>query len=57
MAKTKSVFPAFAIAVLVVCVLWILSETGILTIKIPWFPLVIGIIALGWIIDFYQKKK
>jgi hypothetical protein len=55
MAQKKG-FPTFAVIVLILSLLWLLSETGILTLNIPWIPLIVVIIALGWIIDHYTKK-
>jgi hypothetical protein len=52
----KKGFPTFAVIVLVLAVLWLLGEMGVLTINIPWFPLIIAIIALGWVINHYSKK-
>ena len=53
--KKKQGFPTFPAIVLVVAVLWFLSGLGVITVEVPWLPLVIGIIALGWIIGYYQK--
>lgn len=47
MKNAKTMFPTFAVIVLVLAVLWILGETGILTVNVPWFPVIIAIIALG----------
>ena len=55
MAEKKG-FPTFAVIVLILAVLWLLSETGILTLSIPWIPLIVAIVALGWVIDYYTKK-
>lgn len=52
----KKGFPTFAFLLLIIAILWILTEIGIITINIPWFPVIIGVIALGWIIDYYSKK-
>tara|TARA_Y100000034_G_C6902291_1_gene417586 strand:- start:2483 stop:2695 length:213 start_codon:yes stop_codon:yes gene_type:complete len=48
-------FPTFAIIVLALGVLWFLSGIGVLTSKIPWFPAILIILALGWIINHYRK--
>ena len=55
MAKNK-VFPVFAFTVLVLAVLWILEEVGVLVVNVPWFPVIIAAIAVGWILDFYFGK-
>ena len=49
-------FPTFAVIVLVLAVLWLLGEMKILTVNVPWLPVILIIIALGWIINFYKKK-
>lgn len=48
-------FPTFAIIVLVLGILLLLNETGVLTTKIPWFPSIMIIISLGWIINHYRR--
>ncbi|MFH1316044.1 MAG: hypothetical protein ABII01_00840 [Candidatus Woesearchaeota archaeon] len=52
----KSKFPTFAIILLVIGILWILSETKVLTVNIPWVPVVLVVIALGMIINNFKKK-
>ena len=52
----KSGFPTFALILLVLGALWILNDIGIMTVKVPWFPVVLVIIALGWIVDYYKKR-
>jgi hypothetical protein len=54
-AKTK--FPTLATILLVIGLLWILSDTMILTINIPWIPLIIVIIAIGMIVNRYGENK
>ncbi|MFC1728621.1 hypothetical protein ACFLZ7_04110 [Nanoarchaeota archaeon] len=49
-------FPTFAVLLLVLGLLWLFSELGVVTIPVPWFPVVLVTIALGWIIDHYTKK-
>ena len=51
----KKGFPTFAVIVLVVAVIWFLSGLGYITLDIPWLPLIIGIIAIGWILNYYGK--
>ena len=48
-------FPTFATIVLVLGVLWFLSGIGVLTTNIPWFPAILIILAIGWIINHYRK--
>lgn len=53
--RKKRRFPTFAVIVLVVAVLWFLNGLAVITVDIPWLPLVVGLIALGWIVNYYQK--
>ncbi|MFC1801537.1 hypothetical protein ACFLZB_03655 [Nanoarchaeota archaeon] len=53
--KKKKDFPTFAVIVFVAAVLWFLAELKVITVDIPWFPMVVGLIALGWIVKYYQK--
>ena len=51
----KKGFPTFAVILLVLAVLWLLTEIDVLTINIPWLPIIIAIIAIGMIVNKYQK--
>lgn len=48
-------FPTFAIIILVLGVLWFLSGVGVLKTNVPWFPAILIILSLGWIINYYRK--
>ncbi|MFC1754357.1 hypothetical protein ACFL96_13360 [Thermoproteota archaeon] len=50
-------FPTFAVLLLAVGVLWLLAEIDVITIDIPWWPVILILITLGWIIDNYTKKE
>jgi len=47
-------FPTFAVIVLLAAVAWFLSELGYLNINIPWIPLILIIVALGWIFNRFN---
>jgi len=49
-------FPTFAVILFVLATIWLLTELGVITINIPWFPVILIIVALGWIIEHYTKK-
>ncbi|MEM3112947.1 MAG: hypothetical protein QXI33_00810 [Candidatus Pacearchaeota archaeon] len=49
-------FPMLAVILLVVGIIWLLQELTIITINIPWIPIVLIIIALGLIINRYTEK-
>ena len=50
-------FPTFAVSVLVVGILWLLSDLKVITINIPWIPIMIIIVAIGWIFGHKGKLK
>lgn len=52
----KKGFPTFAFLLLVIGVLWLLSSVGVITVDVPWWPVVLIIVASGWVIDHYKKK-
>ncbi len=54
--KGKSCFPGFAIIVLLIGISWLLTDLGILTVKIPWWPIILIVVATGWIVDSFKKK-
>ena len=55
MAK-KGKFPTFAVILLVVALIWIISELGYISVNIPWLPIIIAIIALGMIVNKHGHK-
>ena len=50
-------FPTFAVILLVIAVIWFISDLGYITIDIPWIPLVIAIIAIGMILNKHHMKQ
>jgi len=54
MFPQKRKFPTFAIIVLIAAVFWFISELGYLEINIPWIPLILIIVSLGWIFNRFK---
>lgn len=52
----KKRFPTFAVVLLVLGLLWLLSSLHLLNIDVPWIPLIIVIIAIGMIINHYKER-
>jgi hypothetical protein len=52
----NKVFPTFAVIVLILAILWILAGFNIIRVDIPWIPIIIAVIAVGWIINYYIKN-
>lgn len=52
----REIFPTISIIILVTGILWLINELEILTIDIPWFPVVLIIIGIAGIIEFYRRK-
>ena len=46
-------FPMMATILLVVGIIWLLTELKVILIPIPWIPVVLIVIALGMIINRY----
>jgi len=55
--KMKGVFPTFAVILLVISVLWLLSDLNVITLSIPWVPVILIIASIGFIINNYCCKK
>ena len=51
----KKGFPTFAVLILALGILWLLSDLKIITIDIPFWPVILIIIALGWIVNHYTQ--
>lgn len=52
---TKTKFPIMAVILLLFAIAWLSSELKILTIDIPWIPVILAIITIGMIINRYSK--
>ena len=48
-------FPTLAVILLAVGVLWLLGDLNIIP-TVSWWPVILIIVALGWIIDHYKKR-
>ena len=53
----KGVFPTFAVILLVISVLWLLSDLNVITLNIPWVPVILIIASIGFMINNYCCKK
>jgi len=51
------IFPTFAALLLIIGVLWLLSELKMITIDIPWWPVIVVVVAIGLIVNHFYKKK
>lgn len=49
-------FPTLAIALLVVGIIWLLNDLKLISINIPWIPIILIIVAVGMIFNkfFYR---
>tara|TARA_Y100000034_G_C6699001_1_gene308163 strand:- start:173 stop:331 length:159 start_codon:yes stop_codon:yes gene_type:complete len=47
-------FPMFAVLVLLFAVVWLLEEVGVVAINIPWLPVILIVVAMGWIVNRYR---
>ena len=50
-------FPTFAVLLLVIAVLWLLGDLGVITVDIPWIPIVLIVIAVGLILKHRAHKE
>ena len=49
-------FPTFVFLLLVVAVLWLLIELEVIVTKIPWIPIIVIVILLGWMINRIARR-
>jgi hypothetical protein len=54
MAKNR--FPTLAVILLVVGLAWLFNELNVIAIDVPWVPLILIIIAIGMILNKYNKQ-
>jgi uncharacterized membrane protein len=53
MARKK--FPVLAVILLIFAVVWLMSDLGYWSIDIPWIPVILIVVAIGWIINRYTN--
>jgi len=54
MAKSK--FPILATILLVFGLIWILNDLNVISITLPWIPIILVIVAIGMIANRYNGK-
>jgi hypothetical protein len=54
--EKNGIFPTFALIVLLIGVFWLLNELNVLKVKVPWVPIIIIVVALGWIVDHFASR-
>jgi hypothetical protein len=53
--KKKVKFPVLAVILFIFAIVWILNDTGIFLINIPWIPVILAVIAVGMILNRYNR--
>jgi hypothetical protein len=53
MAKKR--FPTVAVIVLIAALVWFFSELGYVAVDVPWIPLILIVVAVGWIVNRYSS--
>ncbi|MDD1657169.1 MAG: hypothetical protein LUQ41_01755 [Methanomicrobiales archaeon] len=48
-------FPTFAVLILVLALIWLAVELQLITVNIPWLPLIVVLVAAGWIVNHYSR--
>ncbi len=49
-------FPTFAAIILVLGLLWLFTDLGWINVKVPWFPIVMIIFAIGLLVKHRNIK-
>ncbi|MBU0977924.1 MAG: hypothetical protein KKD18_05900 [Nanoarchaeota archaeon] len=52
----KRRFPVLAVILLIFALSWLMSDLGYWTINIPWIPVILAVVAIGWIINRYSSQ-
>ena len=50
-------FPIFAVLVLIIAILWFLSDLKVFSTNVPWLPLIVIILSIGMMIKHAHYKK
>lgn len=49
-------FPVFPIVVFLVAFFWLLNDLRILTVNIPWIPIVLLVLSVGWLVKWHYRN-
>ncbi len=47
-------FPTFAVVLLVIGLVWLLNDLNVISVDVPWIPLVIVVVAAGMIFNRFS---
>jgi len=47
----KNKFPTLAVIILIFAVVWFFSELYGVYVNVPWLPLILIVVALGWVFN------
>ncbi|MHC1593292.1 MAG: hypothetical protein ACXQT1_04345 [Methermicoccaceae archaeon] len=47
-------FPILPAIVLVLGILWLAEDLQVLPVDVPWLPVILVIVAIGWIVNNYK---
>jgi len=50
----KNKFPTLALIVLIFAVVWFFSELYGVYVNVPWLPLILIVVALGWVFNRFN---
>jgi len=50
-------FPTFAVTLLVFSVIWLLSDLKLITIDVPWIPVILIVVSLAMIFNKYSFSR
>ena len=51
----SSRFPTLAVLLLIFAIVWLLNDLRIISLNIPWIPVILIVIAIGMIANRYRK--
>ncbi|MFA5020247.1 MAG: hypothetical protein WC533_04065 [Candidatus Pacearchaeota archaeon] len=54
--KKEVKFPTLAVILLVFAIIWLLSDFGIISVTLPWLPIILIVVAIGMIYNRFRKK-
>jgi len=53
--KNKYQFPTFAVIILAFAIIWLFNDLNIISINIPWIPIILIVVAIGMIFNRFTK--
>ncbi len=55
--RRRRIFPTFAVVLIAIGIVWLLNSLNLVSIDLPWLPIIIIIIGVGIFVNNYWEQE